>query len=107
MGAAAGLLESNSFYEDYAKLIRSKGDNLEATLNELETKLHTVEGDVQTLENQVKGNLFAAPSLLEAQTAKEVSRHQGVSLETRTAALEHAVSLGRTRVTILEQTVVG
>merc|ERR1711948_50301 len=103
----AGLVESKSFYEDYAKFIRSKGADLEATLSTLETKMHTVESNIQTLENQVKGNLFSAPSLLEVEAAKEVNRHEGVSIETRTAALEKAVSLARTRVTTLEQTVVG
>merc|ERR1711920_1130495 len=96
-----------SFYQDYAKFIRSKGADLEGTLSTLETKMHTVESNIQTLENQVKGNLFSTASLLEADAVKEVSRHDGVSIETRTAALEKEVSSARTKVATLEQTVVG
>merc|ERR1712151_423611 len=103
-GGEAALLERKA-YADYAKLIRSKGDDLMSTVAELETKMHAVESDIQELENHVKGNLFSAPSLLSIASEKEDG--VGVSLESRTTALEHAVSVARTRVTSLEQTVVG
>merc|ERR1712176_671643 len=102
-GGDAALLETK-LYSSYAKLLRSKGEDLESTIAELETKMHAVERDIQTLENQVSGGLWS-PSLLEV--SSEHLRDNGVSLETRTSALEHSVTLSRTRVTSLEQTVVG
>ena len=76
-------------------------------MKELETNTHMVESDVQTLENKVSGNAFSAPSFIAVAAAQAGSGSKGVSLESRTAALEHAVSLARNRVTSLEQTVVG
>merc|ERR1712190_460896 len=110
--AAAGLTQSSSLYAEYAKLLRSKSseDDLQSTVAELEKKVHAVESEIQTLTNQVQGNAFSATSLaeIEAETVKKMSDlSTGVSLETRVEALEKAVSQDRTKVTDLEQTVVG
>merc|ERR1712039_97367 len=106
------LTQSSSLFAEYAKLLRSKSseDDLQSTVAELETKVHTVESEIQTLTNQVQGNAFSAASLaeIEAETVKKMSDlSTGVSLETRVEALEKAVSKDRTKVTDLEQTVVG
>merc|ERR1712039_610462 len=102
---------NSALFGDYLALLRSGSDlaSLTATISDLEGKMATVKSDIQFLENQVKGNAFAfaAQSLLETKNDKTSSGLKGSSLESRTVALEDEVANARTRVTAIEQAVVG
>merc|ERR1712083_663028 len=82
--APAALVES-SLFGSYAALLRSKGENLDATVTECETKMHKVNADILTLENKVSGNAFSKASSLLESTVKE--HEYGVSLDSRTVSL--------------------
>merc|ERR1712217_419620 len=113
--AAAALLQKErdegkaKLFDDYTKLLQSKSDlsSLKETVATLETKMGVVKRDIQMLQNQVSGNAFSAPSLLATDAEKVEAHSDGSSLESRTIALEKAVSLARSQVTSIEQVVVG
>merc|ERR1712083_249729 len=88
--AAAALLDKG--FVAYASLLRAKGDDLESTVAELESKMEVVERDIQTLESQVSGKLASLLS---------TSGERGISIEDRVAQLEREVSMARTRVTAI------
>lgn len=131
-----GVSSSSALFSDYSVLLRSKNDlgSLKLSVSDLEKKMGTVKSDIQLLENQVSGNAFAAVSLLaedadiaddgdeadepdEAGEAEELvapsllaidaHKEDGSSLESRTVALEREVAEARSRVTSIEQVVVG
>lgn len=97
-------------YARYALLLRSIGKADSATLKEdvasLESRAAAVKSQIMTLENQVSGNGISLLSdddvVVDVQGAKK-----GTSLESRVNALEDETSDMRTRVTSLEQTIVG
>merc|ERR1712194_794649 len=117
MGESVALMEkdikthdaiaTSSLYADYSALLRSKTDaeSLKETVGDLETRMGKVKSDVQMLGNQVSGNAFSAESWLA--TGVQVQKVSGSSLESRTVALEGEVADARTRVTSIEQVVVG
>lgn len=96
-------------YARYALLLRSIAKSDTSTLKEdvasLETRAAAVKSSILTLENQVSGNAFTAKYSLLANTVKGAQK--GTSLESRVEALEEETSEFRTKVTSLEQTVVG
>ena len=98
-----------ALFRDYTILLRAHSDlgSLASTTSELEAKMATVQSDIQTLHNQVAGNAFSAPSLLETEATKVGSQSAGSSLESRIVALEHEVENARSQVTSIEQVVVG
>mmetsp|Transcript_72988 Transcript_72988/g.156302 ORF Transcript_72988/g.156302 Transcript_72988/m.156302 type:complete len:196 (-) Transcript_72988:142-729(-) len=97
----AALLGEKPF-ERYASLLHSKSSDVILTqaVEELEMKVAKLKDDIQTLENSVAGNAFSAPSLMDVKA-------KGASLSVRVVALEDEVAKDRSRVTALEQTVVG
>jgi len=105
---AAALLEKGEPYTRYMSLLHSQGEgSLKEAVGELETKVVALNSKILSLENQVAGNAFTAPSLLEKASKKTGQSGDGASLTSRIVALEEEVAKARSRVTSLEQTVSG
>lgn len=105
-----GNLKGNSaLFADYAAILHTKSDagSLKVTVAELESKMATVNSNIQQLRNQVKGLAFSEASLLATDAAKSSSESDGSTLESRTISLEREVADARTQVTSIEQVVVG
>jgi uncharacterized protein YceH (UPF0502 family) len=111
-GAAAAVAEvqvdKKEPYAKYALLLRSKSDSaaLKDDIASLESRAAELKSKILTLENQVSGNAFAVKFSLLSEGGDK-GAHKGTSLESRVEALEEETSQFRTRVTSLEQTVVG
>jgi uncharacterized protein YceH (UPF0502 family) len=112
-------VEKKDPYARYSKLLQSTQDTQALTddVAELETTVAEIESNLLQLENQVAGNAFtmkfgssSGAALLSAGSKREASKggqDPSTSLSTRVVALEEEVSNCRTRVSSLEQTVVG
>jgi uncharacterized protein YceH (UPF0502 family) len=114
-GAAAVQVDQKDPYAKYAKLLQSGYDSkaLSDDVAQLETQVSEVESSILALETQVSGNAFNMKfesSLLSGgaqKVASTGSQEPSTSLSSRVVALEEEVKNCRTRVSSLEQTVVG
>merc|ERR1740127_365457 len=109
--APAAELQMDKKKEPFAHyaLLLKRANTDSAALNEdiasLETRAAAVKSKILTLENQVSGNAFAVKMALLSEGVQ--GARKGSSLESRFEALEDETVDLRTRVTSLEQTVVG